>query len=124
MSWLGSRGEAAPLHPFVLVSRASSRPLLGLLTDNRWGGGVRYGREELQQPVFSATDELEFPELHDESIPCIALLHHLSLLMGAAGVKDFGLKVKLLCSSDPCGLVLSPGRDGGTHPSRHGPATA
>lgn len=50
-------------------------------------------REELLQPVFSAIDSLEFPELHDESIPCLALLHHLTKLMEAAGVKDFGLKV-------------------------------
>lgn len=54
---------------------------------------VEVSREELLQPVFSAIDALEFPELHDESIPAMSLLHHLTRLMTSAGVKDFGLKV-------------------------------
>eukprot|EP00873_Tetraselmis_striata_P024326 jgi/Tetstr1/444590/TSEL_032440.t1 len=53
---------------------------------------VEVSREELLQPVFSAIDALEFPELHDESIPAMSLLHHLTRLMTSAGVKDFGLK--------------------------------
>lgn len=49
-------------------------------------------REELQQPVFAAIDALEFPELHDESIPTLAFIKHLSRLMTASGVRDFSLK--------------------------------
>ncbi|EFN59885.1 hypothetical protein CHLNCDRAFT_49321 [Chlorella variabilis] len=49
-------------------------------------------REELQQPVFMAIDALEFPELHDESIPAMAFIRHLSRLLQAAGVRDFSLK--------------------------------
>ncbi|KAI7843287.1 hypothetical protein COHA_003119 [Chlorella ohadii] len=49
-------------------------------------------REELQQPVFSAIDALEFPELHDESIPAVAFQRHLGRLLAAAGVRDFSLK--------------------------------
>ena len=46
-------------------------------------------REELQQPVFMAIDALEFPELHDESIPAMAFIRHLTPLLQAAGVRDF-----------------------------------
>lgn len=49
-------------------------------------------REEMQQPVFSAIDALEFPELHDESIPAMAFVKALNKLMLASGVKDFTLK--------------------------------
>ena len=38
-------------------------------------------REELQQPVFMAIDALEFPELHDESIPALAFIRHLARLL-------------------------------------------
>lgn len=51
-------------------------------------------REELQQPVFMAIDALEFPELHDESIPAMAFIRHLTKLLQAAGVRDFSLKVR------------------------------
>lgn len=50
--------------------------------------------EELQQPVFVAIDALEFPELHDESIPAVAFVRHLGRLLAAAGVRDFSLKVR------------------------------
>ena len=53
-------------------------------------------REELQQPVFAAIDTLEFPELHDESIPFMAFLKSLSKLLLAAGVKDFSMQVSSL----------------------------
>ncbi|KAK9843984.1 hypothetical protein WJX81_001035 [Elliptochloris bilobata] len=49
-------------------------------------------REELQQPVFTAIDALEFPELHDESIPFMAFLKQLTKLMAAAGVRDFTMQ--------------------------------
>lgn len=54
-------------------------------------------REELQQPVFAAIDVLEFPELHDESIPFMAFTKCLTRLMGAAGVRDFSLQVGHAC---------------------------
>ena len=50
--------------------------------------------EELQQPVFVAIDALEFPELHDESIPAVAFVRHLGRLLAAAGVRDFSLKAR------------------------------
>jgi hypothetical protein len=40
-----------------------------------------------------AIDALEFPELHDESIPAMAFIRHLTKLLQAAGVRDFSLKV-------------------------------
>ncbi|KAK9808328.1 hypothetical protein WJX73_002253 [Symbiochloris irregularis] len=49
-------------------------------------------REELQQPVFAATDVLEYPELHDESIPFMAFMSSLFKLFRAAGIKDFTLQ--------------------------------
>jgi len=50
-------------------------------------------REELQQPVFMAIDTLEYPELHDESIPTLAFIKSLNRLLVAAGIKDFNLQV-------------------------------
>ena len=49
-------------------------------------------REELQQPVFTAIDALEYPELHDESIPTLAFTRALNKLLLAAGIKDFTLQ--------------------------------
>jgi kinetochore protein Nuf2 len=42
--------------------------------------------------VFAATDELEFPALHDDSIPARAFQEALAKLLLAAGVKDFSLR--------------------------------
>lgn len=50
-------------------------------------------REELQQPVFMAIDTLEYPELHDESIPTLAFIKSLNRLLVAAGIKDFNMQV-------------------------------
>lgn len=50
-------------------------------------------REELNQPLFAAIDAFEYPELHDESIAARNFFRHLSKLMAACGVKDFGMKV-------------------------------
>ena len=47
----------------------------------------------MQQPIFAAIDVLEYPELHDESIPFFAFFRHLERLFAAAGVKDFTLQV-------------------------------
>lgn len=46
----------------------------------------------MNQPVFAAIDALEFPELHDESIPAMAFLQALNRLMLASGIKDFSLR--------------------------------
>eukprot|EP00884_Botryococcus_braunii_P004542 jgi/Botrbrau1/14089/Bobra.182_3s0035.1 len=59
-------------------------------------------REELQQPVFAAIDVLDFPELHDESIPFMAFMSNLMRLMGAAGVRDFTMQD--VCKPDPARL--------------------
>ena len=50
-------------------------------------------REEQQQPVFAAIDALEFPELHDESIPYMAFIRNCARLLAAAGVRDFNMQV-------------------------------
>lgn len=50
-------------------------------------------REELNQPLFAAIDAFEYPELHDESIAARNFYRHVSKLMLACGVKDFGMKV-------------------------------
>eukprot|EP00967_Tisochrysis_lutea_P007841 scaffold9359_cov21-Tisochrysis_lutea.AAC.1 len=51
-------------------------------------------REELTQPVFTAMDAFEYPELHDESIPTNNFFRLLSKLMVASGVKDFSWRVR------------------------------
>ena len=51
-------------------------------------------REEQQQPVFMAIDALDFPELHDESIPYMAFLKNCTRLLAAAGVRDFNMQVR------------------------------
>ena len=43
-----------------------------------------------------AIDTLEYPELHDESIPTLAFIKCLNRLLVAAGIKDFNLQVVLL----------------------------
>lgn len=57
-------------------------------------------REELQQPVFLAIDTLEYPELHDESIPTLAFIKSLNRLLVAAGIRDFNLQVLELSRAD------------------------
>ena len=50
-------------------------------------------REEIIQPVFTAMDTIEFPELHDESIPCFNFFKQLSKLLVCCGVRDFSWRV-------------------------------
>lgn len=45
------------------------------------------------QPVFTAMDAFEFPELHDESISANNFFRQLSKLLSASGVKDFSWRV-------------------------------
>jgi len=52
---------------------------------------VGISREEMQQPIFSAIECLQFPELHDSSIPNIVFSKNLSKLMSASGLQDFSL---------------------------------
>lgn len=40
-----------------------------------------------------AIDTLEYPELHDESIPTLAFIKSLNRLLVAAGIKDFNMQV-------------------------------
>lgn len=47
-----------------------------------------------------AIDTLEYPELHDESIPTLAFIKCLNSLLMAAGIKDFTLQVSI-----PAGTV-------------------
>ena len=56
-------------------------------------------REEQQQPVFMAIDALDFPELHDESIPYMAFLKNCTRLLAAAGVRDFNMQASSLLLS-------------------------
>ena len=45
--------------------------------------------------MFMAIDALEFPELHDESIPYMAFVKNCTKLLSAAGVRDFSMQVLL-----------------------------
>ena len=44
-------------------------------------------------PEFTAIAELEFPELHDESIPTLTFAKAVQRLLAASGIRDFMLKV-------------------------------
>ncbi len=44
-------------------------------------------------PEFTAIAELEFPELHDESIPTLTFAKAVQGLLAASGIRDFMLKV-------------------------------
>ncbi len=55
-------------------------------------------REEQQLPVFMATDTLEFPELHDESIPYMTFFRNCTKLLAAAGVHDFNMQARAAVS--------------------------
>ena len=56
-------------------------------------------REEMALPEFTAIAELEYPELHDESIPTLTFAKAVQRLLAASGVRDFMLKV--LCTIVP-----------------------
>ena len=43
--------------------------------------------------MFEAIDELEFPELYDETIPVLSFFRYLRKLMGAAGYHDLSMRV-------------------------------
>ena len=79
-------------------------------------------REELQQPVFLAIDALEFPELHDESIPALAFIKHLHRLLIASGIKDFSLRVRQPACAGERRLPRGSAADRGNPTSARDPA--
>lgn len=65
-----------------------------MLTQGRRRGKKKPGalnREEMQLPMWQATDGMQYPELHDESVPSIVFIKHLRKLMAVCGVADFSL---------------------------------
>ena len=50
--------------------------------------------------MFAAIDALEFPELHDESIPYMAFIRNCARLLAAAGVRDFNMQAR--CALQTC----------------------
>lgn len=83
--------EAYKLREMSLGHQACKFFILPILRRMSFSTSSFCCREELQQPVFAAIDILEFPELHDESIPFMAFVKCLMKLMHASGVKDFSL---------------------------------
>ena len=53
--------------------------------------------------MFAAIDALEFPELHDESIPYMAFIKNCARLLAAAGVRDFNMQARRPC---PAAVML------------------
>lgn len=49
-------------------------------------------REELRQPKFGALDQLQFPQLHEDSIPEFGLQRSILKLLAAAGVREASLR--------------------------------
>lgn len=47
----------------------------------------------MEQPVFEAIDELEYPELYDEAIPVLTFFKYLRQLLDAAGYHDISMRV-------------------------------
>lgn len=48
-------------------------------------------REELQQPAFHTMGNLEYPELHEESVGNLASIRAIVKLMAVTGVSDFSM---------------------------------
>lgn len=49
-------------------------------------------KEEMGQPAFSGLRALDFPELHEESIPELTFFRTISKLMGYCGIYDFSFR--------------------------------
>lgn len=49
-------------------------------------------REEMQQPAFSGLSALQYPELHEDSIPSLAFFRAVGKMMDVCGVRDFSIK--------------------------------
>ena len=76
--------EAALTRPTAETVRPMMEALVHLLAGT--------SREELATPSADAMDVLEFPELHEDSIPRQAFSRALLSLMRAAGVPDFSVR--------------------------------
>lgn len=48
-------------------------------------------REDMLQPSFSGIDALEYPELHEESVPTMGFLKSCHKLLSTSGISDFAL---------------------------------
>ncbi len=61
-------------------------------------------KQSLTTPVFAAMEDaqMEFPELHDESIPAVNLFIQVSKLLRTSGVRDFSMRD--LAKPDPVRL--------------------
>jgi kinetochore protein Nuf2 len=59
-------------------------------------------KQTLATPVFAAIEDLDFAELHDESIPAMNLFIQVSKLLRTSGVRDFSMKD--LAKPDPVRL--------------------
>jgi len=80
-----------------LLSSPSDKPewlpcWMWFLRDRCVGAASVLQREEMQTPDLAAVDELEFPELHEESVGTVAFLRALGKLMRASGVPDFCMR--------------------------------
>lgn len=55
---------------------------------------VGLDRSAISTPVFAAMEDarMDFPELHDESIPAVNLFIQVSKLLRASGVRDFSMR--------------------------------
>lgn len=56
-------------------------------------------RDEMSQPAFSGLAVLNYPELHEESIPQINSFRACSKMMEVCGIQDFSMKDFMLPSS-------------------------
>ncbi|KAL3899704.1 MAG: hypothetical protein SGPRY_012599 [Prymnesium sp.] len=72
------------LHPTSGKVQLVYQQLIELLLNQR--------REDMVQPQFAGMAELEFPELHDESVSTIAFLRACQRLLTTCGISDFTIQ--------------------------------
>ncbi len=53
-------------------------------------------KEEMNQPAFSGLSALNYPDLHDESIPQLNAFRVILKMMDICGIRDFTIKVCIL----------------------------
>lgn len=51
-------------------------------------------REDMSQPAFAGLSSLNYPELHEDSIPELAFLRAAGKMMRICGIPDYGIKVR------------------------------
>ena len=49
-------------------------------------------REDMSQPAFAGLSSLNYPELHEDSIPELAFLRACTKMMAICGIPDFGIR--------------------------------